>query len=333
MNDNSSFLSLFENNVTFVENNDSTVLSWHHRGTLVMERYVFLVIFILGWINNSLSILVLQTKAYRGTSTGFLMTVLACADIGVVSTSAARIWIKGLLGYDVRLYSSVACQCHVFLTYLFIHSSAWSLTLITIERVVCVCNPLRVREIFSLRKTILAWNVIIVMLGGFDINFMWTTNVHYVNDSMICIATQTYVVNGFWEIWSFIDLNLSSVLPFAIILPCNVIILSYIHRRAAWRQNTSSTGSKISSTTVMLTVNSLAFVLFTAPAAIYLTIQSFVKVFVYYHARIFIESVCFAMFNFNSCFNFVLYSASSSKFRRALMSLLSKQAPPTNKKY
>ena len=91
---------------------DAAAIIWQHVAISAMLRYLFLIIFIIGWINNCLSILVLQTKAYRGTSTGFLMTVLACADIGLVCTSAAQFWVFGLANVDVRLYSPMGCAWH-----------------------------------------------------------------------------------------------------------------------------------------------------------------------------------------------------------------------------
>ena len=325
MANNSSLASCAENvtngNVTCDEAKDEE--SWQARGVLIMEQYMFVILFIIGWINNCLSILVLQTKAYRGTSTGFLMTVLACADIGVVSTSAAQIWIRSLVGYDIRLYTSMACKWHVLFTYLFVHLSAWSLTLITIERVVCVFKPLRVREIFSLRKTIMAWVVIVCLLFGMNLHFLWTMEAHYVEsyDMLVCDAPQELVDKGLWTIWSPIDLVLASAAPFAIILPCNVLIVVAITRRAIWRRNSSSTGEQISSTTVMLTINSVAFVLLTAPAAIELAWLAYGTLDPSDPTVNFLLFFFHLLFNLNSCLNFVLYSASSSKFRRALRNL------------
>jgi hypothetical protein len=304
-------------------------LMWQEKGILVMERYVFLIIFLFGWINNSLSILVVQTKSYRGTSTGFLITVLACADIGVVSTSAAQIWIQSLANYDVRLYSSMGCKWHVFFTYFFVHLSAWILTIITIERVVCVYNPMRVKEIFSLRRTIMACIIVTILLFGINLQFIWTLDTYYAEEygMVVCDAPQPLLDKGIWSIISPIDLIVASAVPFAIILPGNVIIIVSIIRRATWRRNTSSTDSKVSSTTIMLTVNSIAFILLTAPAVIELTWLGYGTLDLETdHTANFLFYFFHVLFNLNSCLNFVLYSASSSKFRRALMLLVCKES-------
>ena len=304
---------------------------WQNNAILVMQRYVFLIIFIFGWINNCLSILVLQTKAYRGTSTGFLMTVLACADIGVVCTSAGHIWVTSLADFDVRLYSPMGCAWHIFFTYLFIHMSAWSLTLITMERVVCVYKPFRVKELLSLRKTVIATAIVMLILIGFDQNLLWTSDLYYEEAAgmVICSAAPKYIENNYWIIWNPINTILASFGPFGIILPCNVVIITYLVRRASWMKNSSSKDGKISSTTVMLTVNSIAFVLLTAPAAIELVLLENGSIDPTKPTAIFLLYFFHVLFNINSCINFFLYAASSNKFRRALMSLFGKKRKNT----
>ena len=309
---------------------DAAAIIWQHVAISAMLRYVFLIIFIIGWINNCLSILVLQTKAYRGTSTGFLMTVLACADIGLVCTSAAQFWVVGLANVDVRLYSPMGCAWHVFFTYLFVHLSAWSLTLITMERAVCVHKPFRVKELFSLKKTVVATAIVMLILIGFDQNFLWTSDLYYDEAArrVICQAAPKYIEN-FWIIWNPINTILASFGPFGIILPCNVLIITYLIRRASWMKNSSSKDGKISSTTVMLTVNSIAFVLLTAPAAIELVLLNNGSIDPTKPTAIFVLYFFHVLFNINSCINFFLYAASSNKFRQALMSLFGKKSKNT----
>ena len=238
--------------------------SWQEKAVLLMERY-FVFILIIAWINNSLVIAVLQTQTYRGTSTGFLLTALACADIGYVSIGATRIWIERLTGYDIITHSSMTCKSHSLVTIMLWGVSAWSLVLITIERLVCVCKPFRVREIFRFRNTVISWVIMTVTLFGFNLHFIWTIELQ----NGICYRSSFANLNEakFWEIWVTTNLILTYGIPLCTILSCSVIIVVSIARRAAWRQNTSTTPTdgKISSTTVMLTVNSIVFVLLTGP--------------------------------------------------------------------
>ena len=284
-----------------------------------MERYVLLIMSIIAWINNSLVIAVLQTKTYRGTSTGFLLTALACADIGYMSTEATRNWIKGLTGYDIASLSSMSCKWHSLMTRMLWGVSAWSIVLTTIERVVCVLKPLRVREMFSLRKTVIAWVIITAILFGFNLHFMWTKELK----SGTCSQSSFANINEAkcWEILIITNLMVTYGVPFGIILLCNVIILVSIARCVAWCRNSASTGGKVSSTTVMLTVNSVAFVILTSPQSICLFLAENISLELnlnsYFTARL-----VFVFCNLYTCLNIVLYCVFGSKFRRVLVEIL-----------
>ena len=293
--------------------------SWQAKAVYFMERYVLLIMSIIAWINNSLVIAVLQTKTYRGTSTGFLLTALACADIGYMSTEATRNWIKGLTSYDIVSLSPMSCKLHSLMTMMLWGVSAWSIVLTTVERVVCVLKPLRVREMFSLRKTVTAWVIITAILFGFNLYFMWTKEIK----SGTCSQSSFANLNEAkcWEILIITNLMVTYGVPFGIILLCNVIIVVSIARRAAWCRNSASTGGKVSSTTAMLTVNSVAFVILTSPQSIFLFLAENISFELdlnsYFTTRLF-----FVFCNLYSCLNIVLYCVFGSKFRRVLVELL-----------
>ena len=324
-------------NVSCADQNSNVDMTttWQYRAVDIIECYFLLIIFIFGWINNILAIIIFQTKAYRGKSTGFMLTVLACADIGVVSTSATKSWIYGLTGINIRLHSAIGCKLQVFFTYFCIHMSSWSLTMVTLERVVCVFNPLRVREVFSLKKTIIAFTIVVLFLFGVDSNLFWTMDLYvYEPYGLICDLHLAYPFELFWKAWTIVDSILASFAPFAVILPCNVIIIAFMVRRSdKWQGNTNSPESKISSTTVMLTVNSLAFIFLTAPITVLLAWTAHGDITIDSPNMRFLDSLFYMLFNLNSCLNVVFYSVSSSKFRRALTSLCAREPATKNTKY
>ena len=209
--------------------------TWQYRGIWFLEEYSFLFVFILGWITNILAIIVLQDKSYRGTSTGFLMTALALADIGVVSTSAAHIWIKSLLGYDVRVHSLASCKLHMYFTYLTVNVSAWTLALVAVERVVCVSRPFRYRILFSFKRTAIAWSTTAVLLAVLNNYLLWMIGLYVDDGSRICDWTDTFkkYVNSF----DILDLLSASMIPFMVILPCNIIIIMKMLQRRVWEKS------------------------------------------------------------------------------------------------
>ena len=297
---------------------DSLIISdyWQTQGIYLMN-YVFLILSIAGWINNILAILILQSKVYRSTPAGFLLTALAVADVGVVSTSAGYIWINGITGYDIRLISLFSCKCHVFFTYISVHVSAWTLALLTIVRTVCVTKPMKVKQIFSLKNTIIVWATVALALTGLDLSLFYTGYIRELVPGRIdlstCVISHQYV----WY-----DLVVASIGPFSVIVPCNVLIIIHMFRRAVWSRQSGTPGPQqdhVSSTTVMCTVNSIAFVLLTTPVVVH-QISSYNDI-TDPNYDMFINFLLHIFYNLNSCVNFLLYCVSSQKFRKAFKSM------------
>ena len=297
--------------------------SWQTQGIYRMN-YVFLILSLAGWINNILAILILQSKVYRSTPAGFLLTALAFADVGVVSTSAGYIWIKGFTGYDIRLISPFSCKCHVFFTYISVHVSAWTLALLTIVRTVCVTKPIKVKQIFSLKNTIIVWAMVTLALTGLDLSLFYTG---YIREYALGIFDFSFCYISHKYVWTVVDLVVASIGPFSVIVPCNVLIIIRMIRRAVWSRQSGTPGPQqdhVSSTTVMCTVNSIAFVLLTTPVVIHeiLLYNEFTDP----NYDMFINFLLHIFYNLNSCVNFLLYCVSSQKFRKALKSLFRCQA-------
>ena len=186
---------------------------WQTQGIYLMN-YVFLILSIAGWINNILAILILQSKVYRSTPAGFLLTALAFADVGVVNTSAGYIWIKGFTGYDIRLISPFSCKCHTFFTYISVHVSAWTLALLTIVRTVCVTKPLKVKQIFSLKNTIIMWVTVTLILTGLDLSLFYTG---YIREDVLGIFDFSFCNISHKYVWNLVDLIVASIGPFSVI--------------------------------------------------------------------------------------------------------------------
>ena len=307
--------------------NDSTIYSntsdpvrpadWELQGIFVMN-YILLVISVLGWINNILAIAVLQTKTYRGTATAFILTALACSDVVVVTTSAGHAWILSLTGYDVRATSSVACKLYTLFTFTSGQLSAWTIALLSVVRIVCVTKPLKVKQVFSLQNTIIAWSTIAVLVIGLNLFHFWMTRLHSINNVMMCVQD-----SNIGQILVIGNMMLNAAGSLVVIIPCNIVIITCMARRAVWRRRVGTPTSKqhkISSTTVMCTINSAVFIVMLAPVVTYyilLSQQRSLKL----NYMTFIYGLVRILYNLNSCINFILYSVSSQKFRRATRSL------------
>ena len=293
---------------------------------VIVGKYISLCIFILGWITNILAIIVLQTKTYRGTTTGFLLTAVAVADIGSVTTLTSRFWILYHVGIELTILSSTGCRLYMFCRFLSSHISACSLALITIIRTYCVCKPFLVNVIFSLKNTGVAWAVMTTVILSLDVNILWMV---HIGDGECVINMERY--GWGWAVAGWvIHFVLGSAGPFLIMLPCSAVIFTQIVRQTLWRRNaTPSTtntprAASVTSTSVMCLVNSVAFIILTAPHVIYALTYKNDK-----SGTLLQHHIVWMMYAMNSCINFLLYSVTSRKFRQAFKQFV-RRAPQTS---
>jgi hypothetical protein len=73
------------------------------------------------------------------------------------------------------------------------------------------------------------------------------------------------------------------------------------------------------------------FVVLTAPSAVLLSWTAHGDITIESPNMRFLDAFFQVLFNLNSCLNFMLYSVSSSKFRRAFMSICGKESTGRNK--
>ena len=303
--------------------------TWSYVVIVIVGKYISLCIFILGWITNILAIIALQTKTYRGTTTGFLLTAVAVADIGSVTTLTGHFWIWYHLGIELTSLSSTGCRLYTFCMFISLHISACSLALITVIRTLCVCKPFLVNVIFSLKNTRVAWGVMATVIIALDVNILWMM---HIEDGECAINVERY--GWGWAVAGWvIHFVLGSAGPFLIMLPCNAVIFTQIVRKTLWRRNaTPSTtntprAASVTSTSVMCLVNSVAFIILTAPHVMYALTSGFyedgdIGTLLQFH-------IFWTLYAMNSCINFLLYSVASRKFRQAFKQLV-RRAPQTS---
>ena len=291
---------------------------------VVFGKYISLCIFILGWITNILAIIVLQTKTYRGTTTGFLLTAVAVADIGSATTTTLQSWIWYHQGIEITSISPIGCRLYSFCMFLSLHVSAWSLTLTTIVRTVAVRKPFLVKVIFSRKRTVIAWSSIMFVILALDVNILWIMDIDESGKCKVDISEFGWAVAG----WTT-QLIMGSAGPFLIMVPCNVAVFIQIIRKTMWRRehatpSTTSTAraTGLTSTSVMCLANSVAFIMLTAPHAIYVMYR-FTGNFQDSHVRTNLQyHIYWILYAMNSCVNFFLYSVASRKFRQAFKKLM-----------
>ena len=127
-------------------------------------RYVTPLLMFPGTIGNVVCIITLQSKSFRGSTTAFLLTALALVDTVSLLVGALHVWLTHVPTIDIRTLSDPACRIYSFLTYLSVQMSAWTLVLVTLERVISVTWPMEAPTLCSRRRLAGLWGVIFSVL-------------------------------------------------------------------------------------------------------------------------------------------------------------------------
>jgi len=75
------------------------------------------IIIVLATVGNTLSVITLQNAMFHKSSTSFILSALALADMLMVDTGLLRFWIVFQFDIDVRAMTSLGCKWHVMFTY------------------------------------------------------------------------------------------------------------------------------------------------------------------------------------------------------------------------
>ena len=310
--------------------------------SVIMSLTMYIPPFLVfpGTIGNIFCIITLQTKTFHGSSTAFLLTMLALADIMCLNVGALHKWLGSVVDFEIRTISDPGCRIHVFLTYLSVHVSAWTLVLVTMERVISVMMPLRSPSLCSRSRVIWVWIGMLITLISF--NSIYLIKFTLIEETIIegnrtysslnCdLAPDAPTLITHYQVWS--DLIVSFLLPAFIIVLGNAILiykLAQIARRKKQMQGKNRASKKArrsgSTITLMLVVVCVVFMLTALPINIYLLYE------VHNHddqtvnlvdsaRKDIIYTVLSQLYYVNNAINFVLYFASGPLFRRAAMEL------------
>ena len=185
----------------------------------------------------------------------FLLTALAAVDTICLCVVLLHPWLSHVADWDVRLVNDMTCRLHVFLTYLCVHVSAWTLVLVTAERVVSVLLPLRAAKLCCRCRVVAVWCVTVGILTCAN------SYVHLGNTELTrTMVNDTIDMNGTMDVMeiskcdlkdqggsSFLrslrlwgDLLLSCLLPSLFIILGNIIVVFKLVELARKRRSMQS---------------------------------------------------------------------------------------------
>jgi hypothetical protein len=287
--------------------------------------YVSPTLIVLGTVFNGLTIIVLIKQQFGNTSTRILLINLAVSDTVILYWGLGQDYLQYCFGIEVRTSSDWSCPVVIFLSFFVWELTSWNVMLLTVERWVSVCFPIRARIICT--KKYATWTVISVIV------FIFLVNSHILRNFTIdrtlpggtCVlASKSYEV-FFTTTWAWIVFFVYTAIPYLTIALCNGSII-YVLRKSRRRRRTLSaetedSAEKLSKITYMLLTVSTTFVLLTLPSSAFYFLEATVMSEDWHVSIELVNAVTSFLTYLNSTINFLLYCVSGTQFRRALVAM------------
>lgn len=303
------------------ENSSSTLVfnnTKPNEGTWTVEFllkiYFTPLLLFAGTFGNLLSLVVFSRQKFRQSPTAFYFRVLAIADTLVLYVGLWPNWLRDAFDVHVFPITDAACGALVYLKYLLSDCAVWVLVLMTVERYIDVIRPHTAQRLFTWRRLWASVLLTILTLAVVNLPSAW-----------IAIAAQDRTIHPCavgnhqlgYLIWPCVDLALYCLLPFLIMLTCNVAIIRNIVNMQHACGRHGNRHDETTTLTIMLLTVTFGFLLLTSPFAVYaITVYHFQTVaprayLLFYFIASYLRYV-------NHVINFPLYCLSGKIFRKEL---------------
>ncbi|XP_052280996.1 neuromedin-U receptor 2-like [Dreissena polymorpha] len=261
-----------------------------YKAGILIWKVVPPILILVGTIGNSLSILVLTRRSIRVSTTALFLTVLACSDLLVLYSGLLRQWLIYLFDTDVRHISEAGCKISMWLVYSSLDFSAWILILVTLERVVLAWFPHHGRIVSNRKSAVACLAVICGFILGINAHMLYgmVFKIEYDSNNNPYLHTCTVIDDAYYrffsQVWPWIDLSVFCVVPFAVIVIGNTMILFKVLQskkktrssirpmgslpNSQTKYQSNNNGKKSSMTVVLFTLN-IVFIVTTSPVSIY----------------------------------------------------------------
>ena len=325
----STELNTLENNSTLSNNNTPYET---HPDAIFIWRTIPPVLICCGTVGSVLSLIVLTQKSMKRSPMTSYLTLLAVMDILVLYTGLLRHWIKYFFRLDIRSLNIVMCKVHPWLVYATLDVSTWLLVCMTLERVLSVWKPHRVKSICTSTASHISIAAVVVVLVGLNSHFLYGKELTDVTKENVTSQKCTQTDEGYryflYDIFPWIDLCTFCLVPFSIQITGSCLIIGKIiinaRKMAASMKNQQEKENRkrqVSSMTVMLLTLNVVFFLCTSPVSVHLIYRGYWKQQnIEYESRetdlIWVSVIC--LMYFNNSFNFLFYCVSGRRFRAEL---------------
>ncbi|CAH1800101.1 unnamed protein product [Owenia fusiformis] len=285
---------------------------------ILIVSYLSPIVLILGTIGNALSIAVFYRKKFRRNTASVYLITLAVVDTFGLWVGLFPYWLPKISHIsDIELMNTWACSILIFLGFLSIQLSAWTLVLVTFERLLAVFAPLKAKVIFNIKWAVVILVSVFAVLLGLNLHILWNFDLqlNIANETECGGTSEAYISMHAW-----MNAVIASYLPSFLMFSANIAIIAKMLRR---RRSGLGSSNQIASMTIILLLCNFSFICLTFPLAVYYAFylqwypQSSEK-------RDIHEALVILLAFSNQAINFPLYCASGQTFRDEMKKMFHK---------
>ena len=224
---------------------------------LLFSSYVLVPLFVIGFFSNMMIVLIMSKQ--KRSSITFLFNALAVADTVFILTQT---WdsFGGYkpVGYGVHYLWKATHSFTVLALRTSKKVSIYTVVLMTLERYLVICKPLKYGQAFTLRRTVIAVSVLGFIWLIFSFGTRWKDLWYY---KLYCDICTGWVVNAVWEGYvvfidyvtfdlncfiSIIDWVVEFLIPWPVLVTFNVLIIRALYKAAKTRKYLSNSSKSAS---------------------------------------------------------------------------------------
>ncbi|CAF3815304.1 unnamed protein product, partial [Rotaria magnacalcarata] len=344
----SSSSSLFQKDLNISTSQSDSISSYdpyQHIAETIVYKYICLTIFVIGVIGNSLSVLVFSRPSLRHRSCAVYFLALAITDIASLCASFIDTVLPSYNNVTLTTKSLYICKLNPLMVYFTTDLSNFLLAIASIDRAVSIQCPLTSTRFCRARIAIyiiLVMSVIFLLING---HLFWGFEISEIDPSNeVCMPSKlknafsngnkSITYDRFYAVFDSLDMLFAVVIPFIVMLVCNILILIRVitSRRSIRAIITTTIQSKKhrkrhekeKQLTVMLLGSAAAFLVFTLPTEINDTVRAFrpSNISQTKGAMALLTAIFIAMGQLNHAIHFYIYTLTGGVFRNELMQLL-----------
>lgn len=303
---------------------------------LAINLYYPPILIVFGSIGNALTFIVYIKPKFRGRISAMYIASLAVLDTVMLYIGLLQYWI--LFNFASNVLTHAHCKGMFFVVNFVGNYSHWVIVLFTVDRFFAVCYPLKCAHLRTKKRGVVGLATVGSASFMKNLHYLWTTDFFYNEKTNTASCAFGLKNKAVWvSAYQFFEVTVSSIIPFAITLVINSLIIYQIRIKRKlfilkFRKNSvhPSTASSLRDkslsyplTRILIAV-SMVFVVTTCP----------LLVFRLYYAKIDITKdpeqaseytmwhhILHKLWYTNNGVNFLMYSVFSKTFRRHMKTI------------